>query len=186
MNNQRNAIPSVQFWSYLWTRAQPCDIVLPNVFMLGWRFESDGVVVKKSGFWSEFEMKNSRADLLADLRKLATRRVNEQGEIVDVTKHDILANGPSVLRDRQAVVVPIPKHFWFVTIQGLADPEELPQHAGLVEYDGRSFRTLKPAPVIKHARKISDNQLRTLASKASHRLFAYARRSRSAACEPSC
>lgn len=110
--------------------------VLQNLYVFGW--ESDILFLSRTGFWTEIEIKISRADFKADLK-------NKAG------KHSALAD-PSVMAK--------PNQFFYAVPEGLVTPEEIPEYAGLltVGQQWQSARTVKPAPWL-HRQKTSPESL---------------------------
>lgn len=110
--------------------------VLQNLYVFGW--ESDILFLSRTGFWTEIEIKISRADFKADLK-------NKAG------KHSALAD-PSVMTK--------PNQFFYAVPEGLVTPEEIPEYAGLltVGQQWQSARTVKPAPWL-HRQKTSPESL---------------------------
>ena len=104
--------------------------------MFGWK--SDLLFLSKSGIWTEIEIKVSRADFLADLKK--------------VEKHSILADKEHLVK---------PNRFFYAVPEGLIQPEEVPEYAGLlwVMKSGCHFTVMKrPAPLL-HGHKITPEDL---------------------------
>lgn len=96
---------------------QKPGIVVPNCGAFGW--EADLIRLTPSWIASEYEVKVTRADFLADKRK--------------TSKHEILSG-------RRATQKPRPNFFWYVTPPGLLDVFDIPSHAGLIEVSGRRDR----------------------------------------------
>ena len=110
--------------------------VLQNLYVFGW--ESDVLFLSKSGYWTEIEIKVSRADFKADLKN-------------KIEKHRILEDEEYKYK---------PNQFFYAVPKGLVRPEEVPKYAGLLtvsEY-WMSTHVEKPAPWI-HKQKISPNEL---------------------------
>lgn len=97
---------------------QPFPLMVPNVYL--WWWECDLVYVSRSDYATEFEIKLTHSDFLADKKKL--------------TKHDCLANE---LEDRG------PAEFFYVCPRGVIVVDELPPYAGLIYVDKqkRSLRS---------------------------------------------
>ena len=110
--------------------------VLQNLYVFGW--ESDILFLSRTGFWTEIEIKISRADFKADLK-------NKAG------KHSALTD-PSVMTK--------PNQFFYAVPEGLLTPEEIPEYAGLLTVGQRwqNARTVKPAPWL-HRQKTSPENL---------------------------
>lgn len=89
-----------------------CAAFCPNYTPRGWG-ECDVWAVTKSGYVHEYEVKTSKPDFLADMRKTVGDRL----------KHEMLANGEG------------PSKFWYVVTHTICDFSlELacPKHAGLI------------------------------------------------------
>jgi len=98
----------------------------PNIWLFAW--ESDFISVSRAGVITEYEIKISRSDFLADRKK----------------PRDVRQDGPT--------------YFWYVCPEGMIQPEEVPDYAGLA-WTSPGYRLLwmKPAPVL-HRRKITGRQ----------------------------
>lgn len=123
-------------------------LVVPNSCVFGW--EADVVGVLRSGFISEFEVKVSRADFKAEARKA----------------HRGLLTNPmqkTFFGERRH---PRPNYFYYTVPSGLIQPDEVPDHAGLlyVEKEVRSsalyYGTVKIAKPARrlHSEKLADSQ----------------------------
>lgn len=88
------------------------EFTVPNVFFFGEKnkTESDIVEVTKTGYLVEYEVKTSRSDFLADRRK-------SKWSFYKFNYHKA------------------PKYFYYILPKGTAKVEELPDFAGLVEYE---------------------------------------------------
>lgn len=106
---------------------------LENLFVFGW--ESDLLFLTRSGYWTEVEIKVSRADFLADVR-------NKKD------KHACLSDDGFRRK---------PNYFFYAVPEGLVRPEEVPLYAGLVWVD-RWASVVKKAPLL-HKDKIDPNSL---------------------------
>ena len=78
-------------------------------------FEADVLMVAKSGFAYEYEVKTSRADFKKDFSKVA--------------KHKNLKK-PSLRLKRKYPMTP--NYFYYVCIEGLIKKNEIPKYAGLI------------------------------------------------------
>lgn len=120
------------------------EIVIPN-FFLG-AFEMDLFRMMKSGYIYEYEIKISRADYFSDFKK--HRKIysgyGRDRTTTKILKHDDIAKGLGKQN-----------RFFFVVPEGLLAVSEIPEYAGLIEYNeefGR-FREVKIAPLI-HRNKV--------------------------------
>lgn len=134
---------------------QRYELMVPNCYV-SHDSEADLFAVRKgSGYVDEFEVKLSRGDLLADKNKrVAFRREtlddyrnwkNKKDEPKPWTmpKYEALTSG----------VLPI-NYFWFVFSEGLAQPGEIPDWAGLIEINQRGRLAVRRSPKILHKNKI--------------------------------
>lgn len=81
-------------------------------------FEGDVVMIAKSGFVYEYEVKSSRADFKKDFSK--------------ISKHKHLQN-PKVSKSKYSTKYPqAPNYFYYVCIDGLIKKNEIPKYAGLI------------------------------------------------------
>lgn len=110
--------------------------ILKNLYVFGW--ESDLLFLCKSGIWTEIEIKVSRSDFLADLKK--------------VEKHGIFADKENQMK---------PNRFFYAVPRGLVQPDEIPEYAGLLWVNEQSCcpDMRKPAPLL-HNHKISPEDLK--------------------------
>lgn len=110
---------------------------LHNLYVFGW--ESDLLFLSKSGVWTEIEIKVSRSDFLADLKK--------------VEKHSVLADKQNHMK---------PNRFFYAVPEGLVLQDEVPDYAGLLWVMNSSCHftvAVKPAPLL-HNHKITPEDLK--------------------------
>lgn len=141
------------------------SISMANVYLADSPWEADVLEVRKSGHWCEYEVKLSVEDFKRDFAK--TSGFGGQG----FNKHEFYADAAPRVRPK-----PKPKHFYFVMTAALAAQVEIPEHAGLIlldrsEHWAKRIRTVRKAPILKHATKVSHQQLYNLALKAAGRLY---------------
>lgn len=106
-------------------------LVLSNIYQFEW--ESDVFCLSKSGIISEFEIKVSRSDYIADFNK--------------TDKHYKL--------DKRTGK--IPNHFCYVVPKDLISEDEVPEYAGLIYYMGNQwFKVIKKSPKL-HGEKMMDS-----------------------------
>lgn len=112
--------------------------LLRNLFVFGW--ESDLLFLSKSGTWTEIEIKISRSDFQADLKK--------------TEKHFTLADKEKWMK---------PNRFFYAVPEGLVTPDEVPDYAGLIWVMDNGFHSIviqKPAPELhKHKNTPEDLKL---------------------------
>lgn len=137
----------------LFRREKRCCPLAPNlVIPHGW--EADVAALTKTGFCHELEIKTSRSDFKADFRKSEYHKKHG-------TKHEQLAS--RVFEKGRW----IPNYFWFCTPKGLLELSDIPDHAGLIEFEWRKYDYLKylhlsatetkPAPRLHKNRTDSDH-----------------------------
>lgn len=93
-----------------------------NLYVFGW--ESDYLVITKSGLIYEFECKISKSDFLNDFK-------NKE------IKHQVLGD---VKQTRK------PSYFYYCVPKGLLRKEDIPQYCGLIEIGGGNVIITKTAP----------------------------------------
>ncbi|WP_321331850.1 hypothetical protein [uncultured Bacteroides sp.] len=117
--------------------------IIRNLYVFGW--ESDYLALTRSGYWYEIEVKISRSDFNADMKK--------------VQKHNILSSkisidGKSYSSSNNKHLFNRPNYFYYAVPEGLITKEEVPDYAGLIYIDEYKFyRIAKMAPAI-HKDKI--------------------------------
>lgn len=139
------------------------DIVVPN-FYVG-RYECDVMKLTKSGVFTEYEIKISRADYFNDFKKCHYER-------------DLTGLIPGVSSYLNIPILTLNKHketelgnrankFYFVVPDGLIEPSEVPKYAGLIYYLNGRIRVVKNAKQIHKNKGLID--LQALALKLSFR-----------------
>lgn len=108
------------------------------------------IAATKAGLLIEYEVKISRSDFRADLKKFRHRWLD-----TGTVKHNIGVRGPS--------------YFYYVVPRDLVRVDEIPDHAGLI-YCHPVFQIVKPAPRL-HSTKITDNQRQWLERSLIHRYW---------------
>lgn len=130
MIGENNLTNNIQRCLLSWTKGGWNDIVLPNFFY--GHTECDVFKINGSDFVVEYEIKISRNDFFADLKKK--------------DKHEKLCGGV----DKYC-----PNRFYYVTPENLVTIDEIPPYAGLLHYDGVAlFDTIKNAKLL-HKRKVN-------------------------------
>ena len=98
---------------------------LDNLYVFGW--ESDCLLLTRSGYWYEFEVKISKADFKNDFKNKKE-------------KHSILSSEEETKK---------PNFFYYVVPEDLIAPDDVPEYAGLIYIKrGRGLRTVKKAPTL--------------------------------------
>ena len=111
-------------------------IVKNFYFFDGW--ECDVLSVGRNDLTTEYEVKRSRADYLADFNKK--------------DKHFSTSNGYGC------------NYFYYACPVGLIKSSEIPEYAGLVYCNTKGARIIKKAPIL-HQEKITFSQLKKVAYK---------------------
>lgn len=121
--------------------SKPSDIIVHNFYLNS--FEADMLRITDSGALYEFEIKMSRSDFFNDFKK---KRYGKH-------KHEELKEGNLT-----------PNYFCFVCPKGMIKKEEVPDYAGLIEFERRinnhnvlylNFYHVKKAKRL-HKRKFED------------------------------
>lgn len=110
--------------------------ILNNLYVFGW--ESDVLILTKSGYWYEFEIKISKSDFKNDFKHKNDKHVNMLSNQLETRK---------------------PNYFNYVVPENLISIEEIPEYAGLIYIteSGRT-KTIKNAPKL-HREKVDPNKL---------------------------
>lgn len=154
------------FRTLMWDKRSGCDVIMPNVHVGHWN-ECDALLVLKSGYTHEVEMKLSRSDFRADFKKTNwwhqvpdDRSWASEGSLrpVEENKHVLLERGQG-----------FPNRFSFLVPEGLVTPDEVPPYAGLMYFTrnegeyGR-IRVERQAKLL-HKTKITPERLARLTKK---------------------
>jgi hypothetical protein len=118
----------------------------------GWS-ECDVAHISKAGYFTEYEVKVSRSDFLADKHKVVKRQIGRSWRSEKLNKHTLLEQADALG----------PSRFFYVVPCGLIEPEEVPEWAGLltVRLGGSLWSSLgrvKEAPRL-HGEKFKDKRL---------------------------
>ncbi len=130
-----------------WKLRSSAEMLVPNYTPKGW-FECDVWCLSKKHYACEFEIKLTRRDFRTDAEKAHTlfnwKNRNDQGG-----KYEKLADGH----------LAGPSKFVFVAPVGVIPVAELPEWAGLWEFDPSSRIVLKPVVPAKwrHRQVVSDD-----------------------------
>lgn len=116
-----------------WAKGGYNDVVLPNFFY--GHNECDVFKITGNDYIVEYEIKISRSDFFADLKK-----INREG-----LKHDSLATGEGKY---------CPNRFFYVVPENLIALDEVPKYAGLLYFDGAAFFTVARNARMLHKRKV--------------------------------
>lgn len=147
--------------------------------------ECDFIAVLKTGFFHEFEIKVSRADFVADLRKKITTGYQKvpdtiahsgyRWEKVGVKKHDLLTGAAANEKG-----IALPKFFWFVAPVGVLPLSDLPTYCGLLEADRDGYGRVRlyvtrPAPKLTSAKKLEPmEQVRIMVNQQARLMWKWA------------
>lgn len=139
------------------------DIVVPN-FYVG-RYECDVIKLTKSGVFTEYEIKISRADYFNDFKK----EHNERDMTNYIKGESSWFNMPilTLNKHKETEIGNRANKFYFVVPDGLIEPSEVPKYAGLIYYNNGRIRVVKNAKQIHKNKGIID--LQVLALKLSFR-----------------
>lgn len=119
-------------------------IQLSNIYLFKW--ESDVFNLSKSDIVTEYEIKVSRSDFFADFNKTEKHKVLEDAHLKGILNNDM------------------PQYFYYATPKGLLSVDEIPDYAGLVEFNGSYFDKKKEAPKL-HSIKFQPEFWEVLAMK---------------------
>ena len=153
-------------------RQRAAQVVLTNVFIND-NFESDVVTIMPSRLWYEYEIKLTRSDFKKDFDK-SVRRYG-RGTFTDLRKHDLYAGTADwELRNGEQPIM-IPRQFSFVCPRGLIAVDEVPAHAGLLEYDDENGKLVpvKRPPLNKAATRLGNHHIWSVAMKLSYKAHSY-------------
>ena len=128
--------------------------IIRNLYVFDKSWESDYLALTKSGYLYEGEVKISRSDFKADMKKKRKHQILEgtyQPKEVDVWE-----KGKYVGKEPEKVIKP--HYFFYAVPEGLIQPEEVPEYAGLVYMTDvfPYWKWAKNAPIL-HKDKYSDN-----------------------------
>lgn len=145
---------------------------MDGLYVFDW--ESDKLIITKSGYTYEFEVKISRSDFKADFKhkkeKHTILRSCLTGERYTPKAYEFMEkNGYATMEDFEKSTAfdkyyltstyYRPNYFYYAVPQDLVSVDEIPDYAGLIyvtEYG--SLRTVKKAPLL-HKEKYTDEQL---------------------------
>ncbi len=134
-------IQTRMFW---WLQKKGHRWIVPN-FQAFYTGEMDVCSVMKSGLVNEYEIKISRSDFRADLKKKGKHPVIERilktGELIERRPR---YSGNGVLE----IQISAPNFFYYVVPNDLVKPDEVPPYAGLIYVHPNNlcnFRTIKKA-----------------------------------------
>jgi len=121
---------------------------IDNAFIFGYDWESDFFCTNREGWAFEFEVKISRADFKADLKK-KKHEIFIKGTYQKQTTFDRENKKWNTAETEKKF---IPNRFYYVVPEGMITKEEVPEYAGLI-YINSCANIIKRAPFI-HRRKL--------------------------------
>lgn len=130
---------------------QTADFTVPNIYFFGHPYsETDFLVVQKSGYIYDIEIKISRSDFRADFKKEDKHSILSTGAYI--SKHNSFYFKDDK-RIRVAKGQPIPKsrpnRFYYAVPEGLIKKSEVPKYAGLLYIKpSGSVVKVKEAPLL--------------------------------------
>lgn len=128
-------------------------IQITNYSGLG--YEADVLMVTNAGMTYEYEIKTSRADFKKDFSK--------------VSKHKLYGNGKKTL-PKYAKYPGKPNHFYYVCVENLIKPSEIPTYAGLIYITPEGFvHYIKKAPKL-HGHKVTDKMIWSMCRTLTNRI----------------
>lgn len=147
-------------------------IVVPNCCVTGW--ESDLLILRKSGWMEEVEIKISASDFKREFEAKADkheRLVKGKAEYIPgnrqvIGRYDWTDCKPHTIRK-----------FWFAMPHSLAEKlgPQIPEYAGLLSirhgYNGLTTDVLREAPILKMSRKLTDAEQVALLRSTYHRYW---------------
>jgi hypothetical protein len=123
------------------------NLACENVdYLLAW--ECDVLSLNKTGYLSEFEVKVSRSDFLAEKKK--------------VRKWQLL-----IERNEWAC----PNYFWYVCPEGLISETEVPEYAGLIYVSTEGLEIYKSAKLLHKGKKDLDKVLTKFCRITTERIY---------------
>jgi len=128
------------------------DIVVPN-FYVG-KYECDIIKLTKSGLFTEYEIKISRADYFNDFKKTHTEK-----DLTNYVKGESnWYNMPNITynKHKETELGNRANKFYFVVPDGLIAVNEVPKYAGLIYYLNGRIRIVKNAKTLHKNKGIID------------------------------
>lgn len=142
--------------------------VMENLFVFSW--ESDKLIMTRSGMLYEFEIKISRSDFKADFKK-KDKHVILEGKEEFVPSYDKVLDCWKPLHEEYYKVSHYkkPHYFYYAVPEGLIDASEVPEYAGLIyvlpegKYETKDGKwcsngtyVVKPAPKLHNDKYTAD------------------------------
>jgi len=123
-------------------------------------YEMDVMKITKAKFIYEYEVKISKADLLADFRNKAD-------------KHELMQNKTASKKAGRWRVLRVPNYFYLCGPPSIFENVEIPKNYGVIHIseDGSNYVTIHKRPRRLHGVKASDDTLMNIMMKLSTRLY---------------
>ena len=125
-----------------WCKGNPSEIIIPNFY--DGPYEMDVFRLMKSGYVIEYEIKISKQDFKKDFTKAHSTGWGTRKRTT--FKHEELIGGRRMCN-----------RFFFVVPEGLITMNDIPNHAGLIYFNGSTLYVVKNAPLL-HRIKITDKK----------------------------
>jgi hypothetical protein len=135
---------SIQTYLFRHCRRKRVRLMSPNASLsvsqdgLSAFWEADFILVERTGFATEFEIKLSRSDFLLDVK-------------TKTAKHAVL-NSP---------IAGCPNRFYYVCPAYLIKPAEVPVYAGLIYVENNALTKIKKAPRL-HSLEFPDTMIKQM------------------------
>lgn len=150
------------------------ELLVPNCYISKFGdIEADLYAIRHSGFADEFEVKLTRADFMADRKKLMRVRPMTREEY-RLPPDQIDMNAGCVTKEeahRQGLL-PV-NYFWYVVKKGVATVDDIPDYAGLIEVVDQRYLKVIRSPVRLKSRKLDESERYKFALKLHYRYWDY-------------
>lgn len=105
--------------------------IIENLYVFDW--ESDKLIITKSGLSYEFEIKISRGDFKNDFKKIDKHTILE-GKEEYIPSYDKILDAwkPRYTEHYKVANRKKPNYFYYAVPEGMITPDEVPEYAGLV------------------------------------------------------
>lgn len=148
-------------------RMSSCEIIMPNVHVHNWN-ECDALMLMKSGYCHEVEMKLTKSDFKADFKKTNWWLTDDDPAFARPRQKQGLKH-EDCLANKQC----FPNRFSFLVPEGLVELDDIPDYAGLMyfkRYEGEYGRIqiVRDAKLL-HKKKLTDNKVLYLTKKFVYR-----------------
>ena len=146
---------SHMFYALNRDRQSSCEIIMPNVHVHNWN-ECDALLLMKSGYCHEVEMKLTKSDFKADFKK-TNWWLTEEDPAFARPRHITGLKHEQCLASGQC----FPNRFSFLVPEGLVELDDIPAYAGLMYFTRNhgsygQIKIIRDAKVL-HKKKINDN-----------------------------